>query len=102
MPINYFKTKEKGVKTVLKRVNLDKVDEKIKRFIMSLKLDNDQYILETGGKPLVGLVSPAQLEKMSRAKERLFETVDKIWKKNKEVSAKQVQRDVADAVKAVR
>jgi len=87
---------------MLKRVNLDNVDERIRKFLLDLKLEEDQYILEVGGKPLAGLVDPAQVEKMSRAKEKLFETVDKIWKRNKKVSAKKVQNDIADAVRSVR
>ncbi len=103
MPITYFKTKKRGSRTMLKRINLDdKVDEKVKEFLMNLKLGEDQYILEVEGKPFAGLVTPAQAEKIARAKEKLFEAVDKIWKQNKGISAKQVQKDIAAAVQAVR
>jgi hypothetical protein len=87
---------------MVKRINLDKIDEKVKEFLMSLKLGEDQYILELGGKPFAGLVAPEQAEKMVRAKDKLFEAVDKMWKLNKHISAKKVQKDIADAVKAVR
>ncbi len=105
MPITYFTTKqreERGAGIMIKRINLDKIDEKVKEFLMSLKLGEDQYILEIEGKPFAGLVAPAQAEKMVRAKERLFETVDNIWKLNKDVSAKKMQKDIVDAVQAVR
>lgn len=102
MPITYFKAKKREARTMVKRINLDKIDEKVKEFLMSLKLGEDQYILEVEGKPFAGLVAPEQAEKMVRAKEKLFEAVDKIWKRNKDVSAKKVQKDIADAVQAVR
>jgi hypothetical protein len=79
-----------------------RIDEKVKEFLMSLKLGEDQYILEIEGKPFAGLVAPAQAEKMVRAKENLFKAIDKIWKRNKDVSAKKMQKDIADAVQAVR
>lgn len=102
MPITYFKNKKREVRTMIKRIDLDKVDEKVRDFLLSLKLGEDQYILEVAGKPFAGLVAPAQAEKMARAKEKLFEAVDKIWKRNKDVSAKKIQKDIADAVQAVR
>lgn len=87
---------------MLKRVDLDKVDKKVKEFLKGLNVEKDQYILEMEGKPVAGLVAPSQLEKMARAKERLFETIEKIWDQNREVSAEQVERDVAEAVRMAR
>ena len=87
---------------MFKIVNLDKEDEKVKEFLLRLKLDDDQYILEIEGKPLAGVVAPAQLEQTVRAKEQLFETIDNIWKRNREVSEEQVEQDVAEAVQSIR
>jgi len=43
-----------------------------------------------------------KIDDMVRAKVNLFKVVDRIWKQNKDVSAKKIQKDITDAVRAVR
>lgn len=48
---------------MVRRVNIDKADENIQRFLKGFDVKEDQYILETEGKPFIALVSPKELEK---------------------------------------
>jgi len=63
----------------------------------------ESVIVEKQGRPFAVVVNPEQYEKFKQiAKERFFETVDKIQAKNKNVSPKKVLKDVTRVVEEVR
>ncbi|MDP3733499.1 MAG: type II toxin-antitoxin system Phd/YefM family antitoxin [Candidatus Daviesbacteria bacterium] len=63
----------------------------------------ESVIVEKQGRPFAVVVNPEQYEKFKQiAKERFFETVDKIQAKNKNVSPKKVLTDVTRVVEEVR
>ena len=45
---------------------------------------------------------PKKLVEKDEAKEKLFNVMEKIWERNKDVPVEEVERDVTQAIKAVR
>jgi len=53
-------------------------------------------LLELKGKPFLGIVAPQEVERAER-----FRAYERIWTKNQKVKAKEVRRDVKEALRAV-
>ncbi|MFQ5962668.1 MAG: hypothetical protein ACE5KZ_00105 [Candidatus Scalinduaceae bacterium] len=87
---------------MVKRVNLDSVDEKIRKFLKKLKVEEDQYILEISGKPLIGVVPPWQVGNVNQKKADLLSLLKDVWAKTSDIPEEKVEKEVEDAVKAVR
>lgn len=82
---------------MLRRINVDVLDAKIQEFFKGIPIQDDMYLLESNGKPLLGLVSPEELETQNG-----FDVLNRIWAKNVHADWETVERDVAEAVAAVR
>lgn len=87
---------------MVKYVSLDKADKKIKDFLKEFDIAKDEYVLEMGGKPMLKMVSPSEERTLKQAKKKLLSTLEKIWDKNKDFTDEKVEKDVEEAVKAVR
>jgi len=81
---------------MIKRLNIDRVDESVKTFLTGIKLGNDQYLIELEGKPLLGVVAPEKVERAERCA-----VYEQVWNKNKNAKAKEVKEDVAQALQTV-
>ena len=90
-----------GLKRMVMRLDIDKTDEPVREFLKALKVDKDQYIFESEGKPIGALVSLDILDCWTE-REKRFSVYDRIWEKNKKVSAREVRKDVAEALKEIR
>ena len=86
---------------MIKKLNFDKVDEKVKEFFNKLKANN-LYILEAQGKPLVGIVPPWQIKETKKSKKEVLALLRKIWERNRGVSEEQLEKDVTEAITAAR
>ena len=62
----------------------------------------NQYIIERAGRPMAALVPLWQLQSRDQRRERLFGMMDKLWKSAPKVNPKVIEREVAEAVRAVR
>lgn len=92
----------KGGSKMIKRVSLDKADEKIKYFFKKLKPEKERYILEMGGKPLIGIVPAWQVTEIKEKKDELLSLLKEVWSKTQEISEKRIEKEVKEAVKAAR
>ncbi|MFQ5903971.1 MAG: hypothetical protein ACE5JO_09795 [Candidatus Binatia bacterium] len=54
---------------MVRRVNIDKADEKVRKFLKGFDVKKNQYILETEGRPFMALVSPKELEETAALRE---------------------------------
>lgn len=91
-----------GVRNMVKRVSLDNVDEKIRKFLKQFEVKEDQYILEVAGKPLIGVVPPWQVGDVNRKKEDLISMLKDVWNRTSDIPEEKIEKEVEDAVKAVR
>jgi len=48
------------------------------------------------------ILTPKKLVEKDKAKERLFSMVEKVWERNKDIPAEEVEKEIAEAIKAVR
>ena len=63
---------------------------------------NDEVVIQRNGKTMGVLISPDQYEIIEQNRERLWETIDAIRERNKDVPYDVIQREVDEAVSAVR
>jgi len=87
---------------MVKRVSLDRVDEKVREFLKKLKTEKYQYILEMRGKPLIGIVPPWQVTEIKQRKGELLSMLKGVWSKTGDISGKRIEKEVEDAVRAAR
>jgi hypothetical protein len=93
---------KRGPKKMTKRISLDSVDDKVKKFLEQLKVDEDQYILEIEGKPLMGVVPPWQVGEIRQKKDDLLSMLREVWAKTSGISEDKIEKEVNAAVRAVR
>lgn len=82
----------------MKRIDLDSVDDKIQEFFQRLKGD-EEYVLEKGGKASFLLLSPKGREAL---KAEVLSMLQGVWERNRGVPEEVVEKEVQEAVKAVR
>jgi hypothetical protein len=61
-----------------------------------------EYVIEVGGKPLVGVVPPWQVEKFSQRREEILALLDQSWERNRKVAEAEVKQAVKEAIEEVR
>ena len=85
-----------------KKINALKARQHLGQLLEEVCYQNEQYIIERAGKPMAAVVPVWQLEERAKRREGFFATVDDIRQKNKRVKPQIIEREVAEAVKAVR
>jgi hypothetical protein len=86
------------------RVKLDRAAAAVKQFVRSLPIDSGSVELELGGKVLCR-VTPAELlsdEERDALFDRVKKNLQRAHKRNRDVAANVIERDVREAVKHVR
>jgi prevent-host-death family protein len=87
---------------MVKKVNALKARKNLGQLLEEVYYKGDQYVIERAGRPMAAVVPVWQLEERQKRRERFFATVDEIRQKNKGVKPEVIEREVAEAVKAVR
>lgn len=87
---------------MVKKVNALKARQNLGQLLEEVYYKGDQFIVERAGRPMAAVVPVWQVEEQSKRRERLFATVDEIRQKNKGVKSTIIEREVREAVKAVR
>ena len=83
----------------VKRIQADEV---LSRFLGTLDLGQDQYLIEAGGKPIAGLVPPWALESPDDSRQALLGMLEAVWARTRDIPDGVVEQDVEAAVQAVR
>ena len=87
---------------MVKRVKVDDASPEVKDFIKQLDIEKGEYVLEISGKPVVGVISPWQVEKYAKGREEILSLLRQSWERNRGVPETAVEKDVADAIQEVR
>ncbi len=81
-------------------------DQNLRELASEVQTSGDQYVIEDDGEEIAAVVPISYLKDREKEREearrRFFAILDKSWERNKDVDPEQVERDVAEAVKAVR
>jgi hypothetical protein len=83
----------------VKRIQADEV---LSRFLGTLDLAQDQYLIEAGGKAIAGVVPPWELETPDERRQAILGMLEEVWARTQGVPEGVVERDVEEAAQAVR
>ena len=87
---------------MVKSLRIDDTSAQVKDFLRQLDVEKGEYVLELGGKPLVGVVPPWQVEKLSLKREEVLALLDQSWKRNRMVPDSEITQAVSEAIAEVR
>jgi prevent-host-death family protein len=87
---------------MLKKVNALKARQNFGQIVEEVYYKGDQFIIERAGKPMAAVVPLWQLEDRSQRRERLSANVGKVWQSNAKLQPIVIEREVEEAVRAVR
>ena len=87
---------------MVRKVSALKVRQNLGRLLDEVYYKGDQYVIERAGRPLAAVVPVWQLKEWQERRARFFGMVDDLRSKGKKVKPEVVEREVADAVRAVR
>lgn len=87
---------------MVKRMNALKAQKNLGQLLEEVYYKGDQYVIERAGRPMAAVVPLWQLEERRKRKERLFGIVKEVWRRNRKEKPEVVEREVREAVRAVR
>ncbi len=87
---------------MVKKMNALKARKNLGQLLEEVYYKGDQYVIERAGRPMAAVVPVWKLEERRKRRERLFETVERVRERNKNVKPEVIEREVQEAVAAVR
>jgi prevent-host-death family protein len=87
---------------MVKKMNALKARKNLGQLLEEVYYKGDQYVIERAGKPMAAVVPVWQLEERRKRRERLFQTVEGVRERNKNVKPEVIEREVLQAVVATR
>jgi len=81
-----------------KRVQVDDTPPQVKEFLRQLDVEKGEYVLEMAGKPLVGVVSPWQVEKLTQRREEILALLRQSWERNRTIGEEEVKQIVTETI----
>ena len=87
---------------MIKTVNALKARQNLGQMLEEVYYNGEQFIVDRAGRPMAAVVPLWQLEEQEKSRERFFAAVDELHEKNKGVDPEVIERDIAEAVQAVR
>ena len=90
------------VRDMVKKINALKARKNLGELLEEVYYKGDQYVIERAGKPMAAVVPLWQFEEWQKRRARFFETVEEAQQQNQKVKPEVVEREVAEAVRAVR
>src|SRR3989338_7234129 len=85
-----------------KKVNALKARKNLGQLLEEVFYKGDQYVIERAGRPMAAVVPVWQLEEWQKRRDRFFGMVEGLRRKNKAVKPEGIEREVKEAVRAVR
>ena len=88
--------------TTVKRVNAIKARQNLGKLLEEVYYQDDQFVIERAGKPMAAVIPLWQLKDWQKKRERLFVAVEEVHQAYQKVRPEKIERDVHDALLAVR
>ena len=85
---------------MVKKVTAMKARQSFGQVLEEVYYKGDLFVIERAGRPMAAVVPVWFVQEYQESKRRVFETIDRIQKRNKGVRPGAVERDVAEAVRA--
>ena len=87
---------------MVKKVNSLKARRELGRLLEEVFYKGDQYVIERASRPMAAVVLVWQLEERAKRRERFFGMVEEVWQRTKRLKPEVVEREVKQAIQAVR
>jgi prevent-host-death family protein len=87
---------------MIKKLTAIKARQNLGEVLEEVYYKGDQFIIERAGKPMAALVPLWQVQARKKHQERVFGMLDKLWDSAPQTKSATAERDVAEAVRAVR
>lgn len=87
---------------MLKTINALKARRNLGQLLEEVFYKGDQFVIQRAGKAMAVVISPEEYEAYRKQRGQDMKVFDEIRKKNKGAKAEEVEKDVQEAVKAVR
>ena len=84
-----------------KHLKIDNASAQVRDFLRQLDVEKGEYVLEVAGKPLVRVVPPWEVEKLSQRRE-ILALLEQSWARNRTVGEAEVKQSVKEAIEEVR
>jgi hypothetical protein len=85
-----------------KRLPIDNTPPQVREFLKQLDVEKGEYVLEIGGKPVAGVVSPRQVEQIAQRREEILLLLRQSWERNRAVPEEEVNQAVTEVIQEVR
>ena len=87
---------------MIKTLTAIKARQNLGEVLEEVYYNGDQFIIERAGKPMAAVVPLWQMQARRKHHERVSGMLDELWVSRPKAKAATVEREVADAVRAVR
>lgn len=87
---------------MVRKISALKVRQNLGQLLEEVYYKGGQYVIERAGRPMAAVVPVWQLKEWQERRARFFGMVDELRSKGKKLKPKVIEREVADAVRAVR
>ncbi len=91
---------------MLKTISAMKARQNLGQIINEVSISEDTYIIERAGKPLVAVIPVREYERIQqdreKSREEFFQWVDKIHEHNKDIDPDILEKEIEEAVEAVK
>ena len=87
---------------MVRKINALKVRQNLGQLLEEVYYKGDQYVIERAGRPMAAVVPVRQLKEWQGRRARFFRMVDDLRSTARKIKPTVVEREVADAVRAVR
>lgn len=85
-----------------KRMSAKQARDHFAEVLGQVHYGKNTIIVEKQGKPMVAVIDVELYDRMTKAWDRPFDVLDRIWAKNRARDTDRVQKDVAEAIAEVR
>jgi prevent-host-death family protein len=87
---------------MLKTVNTQEVKETLEKILDEVFYNDNQIMIEKSGKTVAVVISPSEYEAYRKRRKKDMSIFDEIRKLNKGNDPEELERDIQEAIKAVR
>jgi len=87
---------------MLKKISAQKARQNFGELMDEVRLRGDRYIVNRGSKPLVAVIPVEEYIAWEKARERFYEKIVQIRKRNQDIESEKLEREIREAVEATR
>jgi len=87
---------------MIKTLTAIKARQNLGEVLEEVYYNGDQFIIERAGKPMAAVVPLWQMQARKKHQERVSVMLDKLWDSRRATKSTTVEREVSEAVRAVR